>query len=733
MKPVKSEITYFDFGSQQPKTKTITSYVPEVTYKAVNDKGSGFSTITPRSPGGGGKGKGGGGGGGGSDKEPEDNRDWKNPYDKLYNEYAKLEELQRKRNNLEKEFALTVDTAAGSVAKTTQQFKEQLKNLQAQADTQEKIVSGKKSQIANAQNKTYSVEDHVVKSYATAFKDAIDESNKAHGTSFSSNLADYAKYNTSTGQMEIDWNQIQSLEGQIDSAAGEVLEAYVSELEGLEDQLEEAQDGLIDIKTEIKALVDQAMEDRIAYVDAMREAMISQYQKQIDKLSALNDAINESNSRIFDSLQQQIDLERQIRDNTKTEDEIAQNEARLAYLQRDTSGANDLEIQKLQQTLTDQRENYSDTLVDQELARLQDQADEAAEQREHQIELMEAQLQFWQDTGYFEELIDKGISEGKAMEIYKDYTDYANKTRAEQAKIMQDFYGLFNKGGSANTTALAAADAQYNGGKYKVKDSKGNTYDVSYDAGTGTWKGKDINGKAFSLTAEQITSADTNKKILSTSVSLSDKATTSGGGGGGGTPGKTENTSTSATNTPSYPYGKASDTSGNIKKGAKGNAVKAIQYALNKLGYGNSGTKSLDGVFGSGTANAVKAFQKAMGISADGIVGKNTRAKFKAKGYSTGGLADYTGPAWLHGSPSKPELVLNAKDTENFIQLKNILADVAKDSKNGSSGGDNYFDIKVEVGEIGSDYDVEKMITKIKDEIDQDARYRNVNSINFIR
>jgi len=35
--------------------------------------------------------------------------------------------------------------------------------------------------------------------------------------------------------MEIDWNQIQSLEGKIDSAAGEVLEAYISELEGLED------------------------------------------------------------------------------------------------------------------------------------------------------------------------------------------------------------------------------------------------------------------------------------------------------------------------------------------------------------------------------------------------------------------------------------------------------------------------------------------------------------------
>lgn len=86
----------------------------------------------------------------------------------------------------------------------------------------------------------------------------------------------------------------------------------------------------------------------------------------------------------------------------------------------------------------------------------------------------------------------------------------------------------------------------------------------------------------------------------------------------------------------SYPYGKASATTGNIKQGAKGKQVKAIQYALNQLGYGNSGTKSVDGKFGSGTKSAVKKFQKAMGISADGIVGKNTRAKFKAKGYSVG-------------------------------------------------------------------------------------------------
>ena len=35
--------------------------------------------------------------------------------------------------------------------------------------------------------------------------------------------------------------------------------------------------------------------------------------------------------------------------------------------------------------------------------------------------------------------------------------------------------------------------------------------------------------------------------------------------------------------------------------------------------------------------------------------------------YATGGLADFTGPAWLDGSKSKPEMVLNAKDTENIL------------------------------------------------------------------
>ena len=47
--------------------------------------------------------------------------------------------------------------------------------------------------------------------------------------------------------------------------------------------------------------------------------------------------------------------------------------------------------------------------------------------------------------------------------------------------------------------------------------------------------------------------------------------------------------------------------------------------------------------------------------------------KSDVKAYKTGGLVNYTGLAQLDGTPGKPELVLNAKDTKNFIELKDVL------------------------------------------------------------
>lgn len=60
------------------------------------------------------------------------------------------------------------------------------------------------------------------------------------------------------------------------------------------------------------------------------------------------------------------------------------------------------------------------------------------------------------------------------------------------------------------------------------------------------------------------------------------------------------------------------------RKGARGKITALIQERLNSKGF-NCG--AIDGIFGSGTENAVKAFQRAMGLTADGIVGVNTWTK----------------------------------------------------------------------------------------------------------
>jgi uncharacterized protein YraI len=63
-----------------------------------------------------------------------------------------------------------------------------------------------------------------------------------------------------------------------------------------------------------------------------------------------------------------------------------------------------------------------------------------------------------------------------------------------------------------------------------------------------------------------------------------------------------------------------------LKKGMKGEDVKELQEALNKLGYSCG---QVDGDFGSNTQKAVKSFQSAKGLIADGEYGAQSHAVMK--------------------------------------------------------------------------------------------------------
>lgn len=104
--------------------------------------------------------------------------------------------------------------------------------------------------------------------------------------------------------------------------------------------------------------------------------------------------------------------------------------------------------------------------------------------------------------------------------------------------------------------------------------------------------------------------------------------------------------------------------------------------------------------------------------------------------YKTGGMVDYTGPAWVDGTKSKPEAFLSAADTANIAKLRDILSKVFESNSSSSNTaeqnqntGDTYYEFHIKVEELGDDYSAKDMMADMEKYIIQKSNYRNVINI----
>jgi len=95
-----------------------------------------------------------------------------------------------------------------------------------------------------------------------------------------------------------------------------------------------------------------------------------------------------------------------------------------------------------------------------------------------------------------------------------------------------------------------------------------------------------------------------------------------------------------------------------LRQGAEGAAVSELQTLLSKHGY----AVSVDGDFGPQTDAAVRAFQRATGLTVDGAVGPQTWAALLAAPAGTGGGT----------ATSRPELALGAQGPA-VVELQTLL------------------------------------------------------------
>ena len=637
------------------------------------------------------------GGGGGSSKAYE------NKYDKRYNLVQDIAEEQRTLNYLQDKYNDLLLSANVSAEKLSKNYQDQIASL-------------KKTEKLNRQLLDYRKKD---------FKEYLNENSK---------YSQYGTYNWRDNTIEIDWDKINAIK---DEELGSNVDEYISKLEEFEGYMDDTNDTLMEINNQVAELAQTQQEAYITGLNSIKDAIVEVRQKEIDKLSSLNDTINDSNSRMFEAIQKAIDDERRARENDKTEEDIANKEKRLAQLQMDTSGGNQLEILQLQKEIDEAREGYQDSLVDQQLSRMQEDADAAAEQRERQISLLEEQLEIDQLNGeIWNQVFDiwnTGFTSNGKLDwgsplgqLLREIADYQSMSDAEKMKYTTD---------KGNEMALA-----------KAGEALGYSNQIDYSQEIAAAKAGTISSQTGidygKLDEEELAQR---KKILE---QLRNQKIDSTGSNAKKTYEFNEGPNKNKQSAPEEEKQQPSKGSGYISsmtsqighKTGSADQVKKFQEGYNELISDGliSGTKlNVDGSDGPKTTAAIKQLQELIGVNADGYWGKNSRNAFKNskfKAYKTGGLADFTGPAWLDGTKSHPELVLNARDTENFIQLKDILSNVLKrDSNKAENSGDNYFEIHIDVERIEDDYDVEQLADKIKGIIQQDAMYRNVNFINHLR
>lgn len=587
---------------------------------------------------------------------------WKEAKDNLEDIYDAIDELTEVA-----EFSL--EDLTDSVDRAIEVLDNTLTNLDREISRLDRYDSGVTS---SDYKKRYeqSAQTYADKYNQLTTKKAINEQ-KLNGQMYS----EYGKY------INVDWNTKEvtksalyyaitdpDIKDKVDDFVDNTQE-IASNIIDMDNQQEEIRDSLYELQ---QTLADKSLE----FQEKVYDAVVKSREDTITTLNNIDTSIKDAASNLISSIQKNLQKIRQDRQNQDKEEELQDMEARLAYYQVDTSNANQKNILDLQKQLEDKQRSYTDTLIDQKISELQQQNDEAAEQRKKQIDIMETQLSLDKENGVIWKAVDNAIRTGfnssgriqKGSDLYNMLSSLDEVTKKNSIQF-EHWFGELNNlavAYNANLTANLNTSGQMSNTVSNANDVYGENSEYI----------KSLKDRLEAM------NRDGNFNHLMWYDQEGQKMVYK------------------------YSYYEASS---KAEADAYNKKVAEYQALANEL------------------ANARAFYQK------------NKNALFLSSfdrmyGYATGGLADFTGPAWLDGTKSSPELILNARDTENFIQLKDVLSDIMTHKPNKSeTNGDFYFDIHIDVDKITNDYDVDKIASRIKQQITNEARYRNVNIINMRR
>ena len=499
-----------------------------------------------------------------------------------------------------------------------------------------------------------------------------------------------------------------------------------------------------DIEKQIKQVEQDYLNFRNSYRDkyiSLQEQVIStikesakeEVETQQEKYAALEEADND----YINALEEAIKKQRELRNSLNENEELSKKEKKLSLLQRDTSGSNQKDIIKQQQDIDKSRQNIVDKNVDNIIKNLKELYKKQKESRDAEIKYQQAVLD---NASYIEEANAVINSWQTAEELINWFMEHNEKTQemtTEQLEkyseeleqmyydrevymnvSMQDFVNMLN------VQESEINDAVSNVAEHLTTESTRSLNEVLQnidkaiadaqkdidDAIKAVKEAKDKIVEAVNAVTKAIKELETaNKDAADAAKKLAD------------TQKQLSNSSISGGN---------SSSSSNI-------TIKDEKMTWDKSVYQN---KSLGSIAPALSRTQQEQLAKDLKVYVSNLNGETwyaetiNRLKEKIKSgsyidpsgnlqkFAKGGLVNYTGPAWVDGSPARPEAFLSAEDTKNIATFTNVLSNLLsltpfKQNQSVDNSTTTTINVTVNVDSISDDYDVHNAVQKVKDEI----------------
>ena len=635
---------------------------------------------------------GGGGGGGGNSitAHIEDLEEWYNLLRQIENLEQSINNLQAKRNNITdgREYLRNLRETQSLLEQqlTTQKilYEYQKKQLKLQADN-----------INN--NKIWSQFLTVGENGLLQYKFGNEDNGGKGALSVLQQLnqmsgKDQIKYVKSLGYSYTTTDGKALKDSELVDKFFEELQHQIDSYDGLYDEVNKTTATMEQLETSIEDVNVEIRENQISLENAVYEAIVEQRENEIELLEEQNELIKEANEAYISGIKEAISNERELYEREQGASDREQLQRRLALLKM--SGGSASEIADLEAQLDETLKNEYFTRQEESLQAIQDASDRQIERMDNQIRIMEENLEYEKEMGLLwnkvyeilaksDEEITKFITDNnkefiststiqqremltqwaKEIGIYKENQEY--EYHKEQAP------GVWSKNYSSYQSVLEGLDEEQ---LASVKE----TYSDAY-----------ANAKLDGMSDEEA-AAEAWKKSQKTIEDFKNynkpPSENSGGSGGNGSTGsgsgsgKNYNTVKVSVSAANSSQGNPKITSPSCGTGYElnvpaGETVTFIPVAQNGYDFDyityNNTKKNSKSITVSGKISSVKIvvyYKRILGGASSGATRGKAAAMVDLK-YADGGIADFTGLAQLDGTPSKPEAVLNPKQTEAFMSL----------------------------------------------------------------